>query len=102
MKFRSKISYSLSLALVISLIVAPTRTASAEECKSEKCIEVTVDDESDEIVVTVRGGKPGAVIEGEKFNNLWFILCRERSKSNLDSLSSRSICRLARSCSESG
>jgi len=64
MKSRAKISYSLSVALVLSLVIVPTRTAIAEECKAEKCIEVTVDDESDEIVVTYRSSSPGKSKKG--------------------------------------
>ena len=41
----------LSLALVTSLVVVPTHTSQAEECASDRCITVTADDESDEIVV---------------------------------------------------
>lgn len=44
----------LSLALVTSLVIAPTHTSSAEECATDRCITVTVDDESDEIVVSFR------------------------------------------------
>ena len=61
MKSRAKISYSLSVALVLSLVIVPSRTATAEECKAEKCIEVTVDDESDEIVVIYRSNRPAKV-----------------------------------------
>lgn len=44
----------LSIALVTSLVIAPTHSAQAEECGSESCISVTADDESDEIVVSIR------------------------------------------------
>jgi hypothetical protein len=44
----------LSLALVTSLVIAPTHTAHAEECSTDSCISVTADDESDEIVVSFR------------------------------------------------
>lgn len=44
----------LSIALVASLIIAPTHSAQAEECATESCITVTADDESDEIVVSFR------------------------------------------------
>ena len=44
----------LSIALVTSLVVAPTHTAHAEECSIDRCITVTADDESDEIVVSFR------------------------------------------------
>lgn len=58
MRSRKSFSLSLALALVISLIVNPTHTASAEECSAKKCIEVSVDDESDEIVIIYRS--PGS------------------------------------------
>ena len=51
---------------MLSLVIVPTRTASAEECKAEKCIEVTVDDESDEIVVTYRSKRAGEVVDEVK------------------------------------
>lgn len=44
----------LSLALITSLVVVPTHTSQAEECASDRCITVTADDESDEIVVSFR------------------------------------------------
>ena len=44
----------LSIALVTSLVVVPTHTSQAEECASDRCITVTADDESDEIVVSFR------------------------------------------------
>lgn len=47
----------LSLALVTSMVIAPTHTSHAEECSSDTCISVSADDESDEIVVSIQ--KPG-------------------------------------------
>lgn len=51
------------MALVLSLVIVPTRTAIAEECKADKCIEVTVDDESDEIVVIYRSKTPARIVQ---------------------------------------
>jgi hypothetical protein len=47
----------LSLALVTSMVIAPTHTSQAEECSGDTCISVSADDESDEIVVSIQ--KPG-------------------------------------------
>ena len=57
----------LSLALVTSLIIAPTHTAQAEECSTDSCISVTADDESDEIVVSIeRNSRSSTERRGEK------------------------------------
>lgn len=47
----------LAAALVLSLVIAPTHSANANECQGPGCISVTTDDESDEIVVTIQGSK---------------------------------------------
>jgi hypothetical protein len=56
----------LSLALVTSLVVVPTHTSQAEECAGDRCITVTADDESDEIVVSFRREGERRTVEPER------------------------------------
>lgn len=56
----------LSLALVTSLVIAPTHTSHAEECASDACISVAADDESDEIVVTIEKSGKSSVKRDER------------------------------------
>jgi hypothetical protein len=56
----------LSLALVTSLIIAPTHSAAAEECANQNCITVTADDESDEIVVSFRREGKGSEVAAKR------------------------------------
>jgi hypothetical protein len=75
----------MRITLVAMLIIFSSMNAALGACEGETCIDVKANQESNEVVITVKKGKAGSQVSTTPKPNLNY-------KANLDSLASKATC----------